>query len=48
MVLCIDEIMPSYVVVQLNCDTKPKYIYSPITAMGFLAMFTFQLDNSKR
>ena len=23
-------------------------IYSPITAMGFSAMFTFQLDNTKR
>ena len=23
-------------------------IYNPITAMGFSAMFTFQLDNTKR
>jgi hypothetical protein len=23
-------------------------IYNPITAMGFLAMFTFQLDSTKR
>jgi hypothetical protein len=23
-------------------------IYNPITAMGFEAMFTFQLDNTKR
>ena len=23
-------------------------IYNPITAMGFLEMFTFQLDNTKR
>ena len=26
----------------------PKCIYSPIPAMRFLAMFTFQLDNNKR
>ena len=26
----------------------PKRIYNPITAMGFLAMFTFYLDNTKR
>ena len=26
---------------------KPKGIYNPITAMGFSAMFTFQLDNTK-
>ena len=26
----------------------PEGIYNPITAMGFLAMFTFQLDNTKR
>ena len=26
----------------------PKRIYNPVTAMGFLAMFTFQLDNTKR
>ena len=25
-----------------------KRIYDPITAMGFSAMFTFQLDNTKR
>ena len=25
----------------------PERIYNPITAMGFLAMFTFQLDNTK-
>ena len=25
-----------------------KRIYNPMTAMGFLAMFTFQLDNIKR
>ena len=28
--------------------TKPERIYNPITAMGFSAMFTFQLDNTKR
>ena len=27
--------------------TVPKCIYNPITAMEFLAMFTFQLDNTK-
>ena len=27
---------------------KPEPIYNPITAMGFSAMFTFQLDNTKR
>ena len=27
---------------------KLERIYNPITAMGFLAMFTFQLDNTKR
>ena len=26
----------------------PECIYNPITAMGFSAMFTFQLDNTKR
>ena len=25
----------------------PEGIYNPITAMGFSAMFTFQLDNTK-
>ena len=28
--------------------TVPERIYNSITAMGFLAMFTFQLDNPKR
>jgi hypothetical protein len=28
--------------------TMPERIYNPITAMGFSAMFTFQLDNTKR
>ena len=27
---------------------RPERIYNPITAMGFSAMFTFQLDNTKR
>ena len=27
---------------------KPERIYTPITAMGFSAMFIFQLDNTKR
>ena len=26
----------------------PERIYNPITAMGFSAMFTFQLDNTNR
>ena len=34
---------------QLNTNKyKPEHIYNPITAMGFSAMFTFQLDNTKR
>ena len=28
--------------------TKPERIYNPITPMGFSAMFTFQLNNTKR
>ena len=28
--------------------TLPERIYNPITAMGFSAMFTFQLDNTNR
>ena len=28
-------------------QTVPERIYNPITAMGFSAMFTFQLDNTK-
>ena len=28
--------------------TKPERIYNLIMAMGFSALFTFQLDNSKR
>ena len=30
-----------------NQDTLLERIYNPITAMGFSAMFTFQLDNTK-
>ena len=26
---------------------EPERIYNPITAMGFLAMFTYQPDNTK-
>ena len=26
----------------------PERIYNPIAAIGFLAMFTFQLDNTKK
>jgi hypothetical protein len=29
-------------------QTWPERIYNPITAMGFLAMFTLQLNNTKR
>ena len=29
-------------------QTLPERIYNPITTMGFLAMFIFQLDNTKR
>ena len=28
--------------------TAPKRIYNSVMAMGFLAMITFQLDNTKR
>ena len=28
--------------------TWHEHIYNPITTMGFSAMFTFQLDNTKR
>jgi hypothetical protein len=28
--------------------TLPERIYNPITAMGFSAMFIFQLNNTKR
>ena len=31
-----------------NINRRAKHIYNSITAMGFLAMFTFQLDNTKR
>jgi hypothetical protein len=30
------------------CTTRPERISNPITAMGFSAMFTFQLDNTKK
>jgi hypothetical protein len=29
-------------------EAWPECTYNPITAMGFSAMFTFQLDNTKR
>ena len=32
----------------LTAQTTPERIYNPITAMGFSAMFTFQLDDTKR
>ena len=34
-------------VIQLR-GSLPERIYNPITAMGFSAMFTFQLDNTKK
>ena len=33
---------------QYKKDLLPECVYNPITAMGFSAMFTFQLDNTKR
>ena len=33
--------------VQINDQAMPERIHISITAMGFLAMFTFQLDISK-
>ena len=35
----------------LSCGAErilPEHIYNPIMAMGFSAMFTFHLDNTKR
>ena len=32
----------------ISWESMPERIYNPITAMGFSAMFTFQLDNTKR
>ena len=32
----------------MNQSSKPERIYNPIMAMGFSAMFTFQLDNTMR
>ena len=29
-------------------QVMPERTYNPITAMGFSALFTFQLDNTKR
>ena len=29
-------------------EPRPERIYNPIATMGFSAMFTFQLDNTKR
>ena len=31
-----------------SVKTMPERIYNPITEMGFSAMFTFQLDSTKR
>ena len=35
-------------VIMSQVQSMPERIYKPIMAMGFLAMFTFQLDNTKR
>ena len=35
-------------IISQTCVVVPERIYNPITAMGFSAMFTFQLDNTKR
>jgi len=32
----------------LDAQNMPKCIYNPIMGMGFSAMFTFQLENTKR
>ena len=40
--------VPNYVGENLNFSSMPKRIYNPITAMGLSAMFTFQMDNTKR
>ena len=41
-----------YIFFQILCsgfkNAMPERIYNPITAMGFSAMFTFQLDKTKR
>ena len=40
--------MKNFVLANILNMTVPKRIYNPIMAMGFAAMFTFQLDNTKR
>jgi hypothetical protein len=37
-----------HALITLAHKTKRYILYNPIAAMGFLAMFTFQLDNTKR
>ena len=37
-----------FIRLMLILHNLPERIYNPITAMGFSAMFTFQLDNTKR
>ena len=41
------EVMPDLLAIQIQIQVVPERIYNPITAMGFSAMFTFQLDNTK-
>ena len=37
-----------WITLEAVADAMPERIYNPIMAMGFSAMFTFQLNNSKR
>ena len=45
-----EELLRLHIVVKVRStrQSMPERIYNPITAMGFSAMFTFQLDNAKR
>ena len=37
-----------FLMYEASSGEEPKHIYNPITAMGFLKMFAFQLENTKR
>ena len=39
--------LAGFATVGFSPATMTERIYNPITAMGFSAMFTFQLDNTK-
>ena len=41
------EHAPGFAYIKETTETVSTF-YNPITAMGFSAMFTFQLDNTKR